>query len=227
MSNLHRYHDARAKSTGRSNTLDAADAQGYTVNFINNSTNPGWVYMYQTNPGGNVQNPSQLAWFVYGSNAGTQESFNWSIDYSMLWSEVANLNAGVVVTASQVMPCSLTSGNEATFTRNEFGLLLTDQQNSSTVGITISEDGTIPANTAAVGIAMSGAGVFAVAAQPNMVANFDPTPTYWISFDLQPVQQGAVLISQGTTGQQITFGDNIFVCNATLNADNSWTITYG
>ncbi len=225
MSNLHRYHDARAMSSGRT-TLDAAGAQGYTVNFMNNSTNAGSVYMFQTNPGANVQNVSSLAWFSYGSNPGTSDTFQWSIDYAMLWSSVADLIPGVVVTTSQTLPCSLSSSNQATFTHNEFGFLLNELTTSTTAGITIIEDGTIPASMASIGIAMSGAGVFAVEAQPNLSANFDPTPTYWISFDLQPIQQGAVLISQGTSAQQITFGDNIFNCNVTLNQNNTWTITY-
>lgn len=223
MSALHRYHDARTTTRLLAN---AAGGQGYTVNFINNSTNPGSVYMFQTNPGANIQNVQSLAWFSYGSNPGTQDSFQWTIDYAMLWASTAQLIPGVIVTASQTLPCTLQANNEVTFTRNSFGFLLADQATSTTPGITFNEDGTIPGNTASIGISMSGAGVFAVEAQPNLIANFNPTPTYYISFSLAPVRQGAVLITQGTPAQQITFPSNMFTCTATLNADNSWSVSY-
>jgi hypothetical protein len=198
--------------------------QGYSVDFINNSSNGGFVYMFQTNPGANVSNVQSLAWFSYGTNPATQAQFSWTVDYAMLWSTTAPLVPGVVVTASQNLPCTLQQGNQATFLENDYGFWLTSQTTSSSPGITIVEDSSLPLNTASIGISMSGAGVFAVEAQPNLVANFQPTPTYWIAFSLMPIQQGAVLITQGTPAQQITFAPNVFAMSATLNQDNSWTI---
>lgn len=225
MSQNHNIVDYRSNLTTDGEAGGAG--QGYTINFINNSANQGSAFVFQTNPGPVITGLVSLAWFSYGTNPGTIATFHWSIDYGMLWSTTANLVPGVVVMASQNLPCTLQTNNEATFTKNEFGYVLNKQVTSTVPGITILEDPSIPANSASVGMSMSGAGVFAVPAQPNLTVNFSVTPTYWIAFSLQSVQKGAVLISQAVTmKQQITFPVNKYICTATLNVDNTWNIAY-
>lgn len=222
-------HDNRIIAI-ESDTMFAAAApaaQQYTVNFVNNSNNPGTAYMYQTDPGLVIPAPASLAWFAYGSNPGVTNTFMWSIQYSMIWSTTATLVPGVVVIAAQNLPCGLTSSNEATFSKNQFGFLLSGQTTGSPSGsIIIAQDNSIPAGTASIGIGMSGAGTFAIPAQPNITAIFTPNPTYWISFSLAPVQQGTVLITQSTNSAMIQFPPNLFTCTATLNSQNQWILSY-
>lgn len=201
--------------------------QTYTVNFINNSSNPGYAYMFQSNPGANLQGVLALAWFTYGLNSGSQATFQWEVDYNMFWSTTGVLAGGVNVIASQSMDCTLQNNNEIGLTYNSFGFTFQDQTTSTTPGISFIEDNTIPANTASVGIGMSGAGTFAVQAQPNMTANFNPTPTYWLGFSLAPIKQGSVLITQNPTGvPQITFPASMFTATVTLSSTNVFSVTY-
>jgi hypothetical protein len=195
---------------------------------LNNSSNSGTAYLYQTDPGlTQAGSPSSLAWFAYGSNVGVTNQFQWSVAYSMLWSTTATLVPGVVVVASQVLPCDLQTSNEATFTHNNFGYLLTGQTAGSPAGsIIIAEDGTIPLNAASIGIGMSGAGTFAIPAQPNITAIFTPNPAYWIGFSLSPIKQGSVISTQAANSANIAFPNNMFTCTATLDGNNRWSLKY-
>ncbi|MGZ4976104.1 MAG: hypothetical protein ACXV8O_03030 [Methylobacter sp.] len=233
MSHAYIYQGQRSNLM-RSNTslaLAAAETdssgQTYTVNFINNSNNAGSAYMFQSNPGANLQGVLALAWFSYGTNPGTVASFQWEVDYNMFWSTTGVLAGGVNVVASQSKSCTLQSNNEIGLTYNSFGFTFQNQTTSSTPGISFLQDNTIPANTASIGIGMSGAGTFAVQAQPNMTANFNPTPTYWLGFSLAPIQQGSVLINQNPTGvPQITFPPSMYTATVTLSSTNVFSVSY-
>lgn len=219
-------HDNRSIALANT-SMAAADSVGYTVNFVNNSNNAGTAYMFQTDPSATAQNASSLAWFSYPSNVGVVNTFLWSIDYSVFWSSTANLVPGVVVTSSQTLPCGVTSNNQTTLSRNDFGYYLSAPVTGSPSGsIIILQDSKVVSNTASIGIGMSGAGTFAVPAQPNITALFTPNPTYWISFSLAPVKKGTVLITQSTNSQMIQFPPGMTTCTATLSATNSWSVEY-
>ena len=86
-------------------------------------------------------------------------------------------------------------------------------------------DNTTAINQASVGIGLSGAVAFAVQAQPNMYFRFSPRFDYWVTF--ADVKQGQVLNPSEINAVKIEFPYGIFSMNATLNADNTWTITPG
>lgn len=223
-------HDNRTFKAPVSMEVTASDPppQNYTVNFVNNSGNSGTAYLFQTDPGLIVPAPASLAWFCYGSNPGVVNTFLWSSQYGMFWSTSAtSVTPGLIVIASQNLPCGLTTNNEVTFSKNNFGYLFENQATGSPSGsIIIMQDNTIPFNNAVIGIGMSGAGAFAIPAQPNITAIFTPTPAYWIGFSLQLIQQGTVLDTQATYSAQIIFPFNMYTCTATLNRNNQWSLKY-
>src|SRR4051812_15725004 len=94
--------------------------------------------------------------------------------------------SGVVFDASQVMPAKLGTSNQITLSYDSVNHVFffnhqTAGQQANT--FTITEDGSLPANAAAVGIGMAGRATFAVQAMPNMTVQISPTgAAYWVTF---------------------------------------------
>lgn len=199
----------------------------YSLTFINNSNIEGDACVYQQDPDLGVENVQSLAWFTQAAAPTTTLEFDWSIDYSFVWSQTGNLVPGVVFTASQTWPADLSSTNQVTFTNDSGAFTFENQTKGAEEGsLYITEDSTIPVDVASVGIGMSGFGTFAVDAEPNYNLVFTPHPEYWITFGTYT--QGEVMnISESTNSAQIEFPENVYAMTATLNADNTWTISQG
>lgn len=201
--------------------------QNYQLYFVNNSTMSGNACVYQQDPN-RMPNVMSLAWFTKAANPNTTLMFNWDIQYNFVWSQTGMLVPGVVFFASEKVNADLSQQNKIGFSyqNNAFTFQKPPVQGPQAGTIFIEQDGTIPANTASVGIGMSGAGTFAVQAQPNVLATFTPHPEYWITFG--NYQQGEVMdIGTITQKAQISFPPNVYVMTATLNADNTWKVTQG
>lgn len=195
----------------------------YSLTFINNSDQEGDACVYQQDPDLGVANVQSLAWFTKAANPTTTVEFDWSIDYSFVWSETGNLVPGVVFIASQAWAADLSTTNQVTFTNNGAFTFENQTVGAGEGNLYITEDGTIPVDVASVGIGMSGFGTFAVDAEPNYNLVFTPHPEYWITFGTYT--QGEVMnISESTNAAQISFPANVYAMTATLNADNTWTI---
>jgi hypothetical protein len=198
-------------------------SQKYTLLFVNNGTNTGNACIYQNDPDIGVPNVMSLAWFSKQAHPTTRIKFEWTLDYSFMWSETGVLASGVDFEASQVWPADLTSSNKVAFT-DENGAYTFENQTSGTPGsLIIVNDGTIPARQASVGIGMSGQGAFVVQAQPNLTQTFTPHPKYFITFG--NYEAGEVLdIGSITSPAEIVFPPNVYSMTAILNEDNSWTV---
>ena len=202
--------------------------QSYNLIFRNHSNNNWSLLCFQKQPSGLPQNYSTLAWFAFPVAPTTSVTFSWTIDYDLVWSQQGILGAGVVFNASQSWEANLDDTNQVTFTRRDNGAFtFQDQTQGPNAGaLTIVQDDLIPANTAAVGMGMSGYGTFVVPAQPNVTATFVPTPQYWIAFG-ESIQRSEVLnISQFSETAQIKFPSAVYTAIATLGEDNKWTIVY-
>ena len=197
--------------------------QVYTLEFQNNSTNAGDVCVYQTPPDVNTPGVMSLAWFSQFNYPTTEVVFKWTIDYSFVWSQTGVLKPGVIFDASQTWEADLHTSNQVTFHYDQAYTFQGQKAGPQAGNLYITEDPTIPLKTASVGIGMSGAGVFAVQAQPNINLVFTPHPLYWITFG--KFVPGQVLDIQSLTGvAQVQFPPNIYKMAAILNEDNTWTI---
>ena len=196
----------------------------YTLIFKNNSSNPGHGCVFQKDPDVNLPDVMSLAWFSKYTHPTTVQTFKWQINYDFVWAETGKLQAGVVFSTAQIWDANLSTTNKVTLTNQGGAYTFKDQTQGSLQGnLYIWEDNTIPLKQASVGIGMSGAGVFAVQAQPNMNLVFRPHPKYWIAFG--NYMPGEVLdISMMTNDAVIEFPPNVYSMTAILHKNNKFTV---
>lgn len=202
--------------------------QSYELYFVNNSSMNGSACVYQQDPNIGVPNVMSLAWFAKAANPNTNLMFKWDTTYNFVWSQTGVLTPGVIFFASEKVVADLSQNNQIGFSyqNDAFTFQKPPTQGSQPGTIYINQDSTIPAQTASVGVGMSGSGTFAVQAQPNVLATFTPHPEYWITFGTY--QQGQVM-DVGTITQtvKIDFPANIYKMTATLKPDNKWSVSQG
>lgn len=193
--------------------------------LVNNSPNPGNIVVFQQL--GNMVVPNPLAWFSKYVYPETQVSFSWDpTDYDFVWSGTGQIQSGVVFDASQVVPASLTTGNQIRLSYDSVNHVF--YFNNQTAGqpsgqFLIQEDSSLPVNAAAVGLGMAGRASFALQAQPNMNISITPQITYWVTFGT--IQQSEFFTIETTLPPvEITFPLNVNSMTVTLNADNTWTV---
>lgn len=199
---------------------------GYSLIFRNNSTGIRTVCIYQKPPNAGTQELMPLAWLAQKAAATTTIQFNWTITYDFVWSDTGPLAPGVMTTMSQTWLANPTDRNRVTFTHKNGLFTFTGKTAGASHGsYYLEQDGTIPGKTAAVGLAMGGAGTWLVSAEPNMEAVFtpDPNPSYWITFG--EYTQGEVISLKAVHDPaHIIYPSNVTSMTAILNADNTWTI---
>jgi hypothetical protein len=196
----------------------------YSLTFVNNSTNTWDAAVYQKDPDLGIPNVQSLAWFAKTTAPTTKVVFKWKIEYSFVWSETGELVPGVLFNATQDWPADLKTTNQVTFTKDP-AYTFKDQTKGPQDGtLYIQQASTLPSKMASVGIGMSGSGVYAVQAQPNILAKFSPHPQYWITFG--QFVQGEVLDIGQVVGQaaNIKFPVNVYQMTAILGEDNKWTV---
>lgn len=206
----------------------------YTLRVINNSTNFVDMCMYQEDP--NIGNPNvlSLAWFAKPAFPTTTVIFRWTVDYSFLWSETGELVPGAFFDASQIWPADPANIAPSTPSKggNQIGLdyksgaynfTSTPAGNPQTGTLYVKENDQIPLKQASVGIGMSGAGTFAVQAQPRTNLTFTPHPVYYLAAGT--FAAGEVLdIGSISNPTDIRFPAGVFSMTATLNEGNDWAV---
>lgn len=201
----------------------------YALSVANNSSDYVDLCVYQTQPNLSLRNVMSLAWFAEPAWPTTTVKFEWTINYSFVWDQTGMLIPGVVFDASQSWPAdpSNITNNQVYFTysQNAYTFQPSTLVQAPEVGnLYIQESGTIPLKEASVGIGMSGAGTFVVQAEPNKNLVFSPHPEYWITAGT--FQPGQVLdVEQITNSAALQFPPGVFELDATLNLDNTWTVT--
>lgn len=196
----------------------------YTLIFKNNSTNSANACVYQQDPNIGVPDVMSLAWFSKYAFPTTTVTFQWTIDYSFVWSETGVLVPGVIFTATQNWGADLSTTNQVTFSHPGQAYTFQNQTAGPQGGsLYITEDGTLPIKQASVGIGMGGFGTFVVQAQPNWNLVFTPHPEYWITFG--NYTQGEVLDQTSISNPaKVAFPVNTYSMTAILNPDNTWTV---
>ena len=199
----------------------------YDVQVINNSDTPWKFYIYQSPPVD--ASDVTLAWLAtkYVIAPGAQTSFQWSINYQLMWSAVGVIRAGVRFIASEYRDCTLRTRNTSKFTFVGGEPALSDPIFSGERGKLYINDGpNVPSKHFSVGVGMSGKATFAINAGPNLSHVFTPTPTYYIAA-ADEVQEGEVLnIESITQSAQIKFPQNAYTATATLNKNKTWNVIY-
>lgn len=166
--------------------------------LINNSKNPGNLVVFQQD--GNQMTSDPLAWFSKYVYPSTQVSFSWDPqDLDFVWSGTGQIKSGMLFDASQVVPANLTKSNQITLSYDltNHVFLFKDQTAGEPSGtLIINQDGSLPANAAAVGIGVAGRAILAVQAMPATQLQVMYRPTYWVTFGT--VQQGEFFTIEST-----------------------------
>ena len=200
----------------------------YQLNVLNNANSAWNFYVYQQPP----ENTSDLtlAWFTspFKIPVGAGTDFSWDINYQFMWSSTGIVRPGITFKAFGKKDCDPDTANTTAFTfQNNTPDFSEPVLGGSKGTLYINDGGQVPVNVFAVGVGMSGAGTFCVNAEPNLIHEFTPTPTYYIAA-INEVEQGEVMdIKTITMTAQVQFPPNVFTMTATLQPDNTWTITQG
>jgi rhizosphere induced protein len=194
----------------------------FTVNFFNNGPNPGSVMLFQRDPDG-IPNAQSLAWFAKYNYPQTRVTFEWTDDFSFVWSDTGSLVPGIIARGSQVIPADAEQLNQITLTYDRAFNFVDQRQGSQMGSFSIIADATIPAGMASVGIGMSGQPTLLVPAEPNLIYQFNPRPEYWIAFGNYASSEVLDVPAMGAAAQ-IVFPGNISAMDATLRPDGIWTI---
>lgn len=191
----------------------------YSVVFRNQSSNANYGCLYQTLP-----STSSVAWMSKYVFPTTTVTWSWTTEYDFVWSESGQLQAGTMMSASQVWPADLVASNVVTLTHQHDAYTFQNQRAGPPSGsLLIYQDNTIPLNRASVGIGMAGYATNVVQAQPNVSVPFAAgTERLWITFG--PYPRGQVIDPALTTSMELVFPANIYSLTATLSMSNQWTV---
>jgi rhizosphere induced protein len=194
----------------------------YTLIVINNSSRNEAACLYQANAEVG-RNAFPLAWFARRLYPNTRLRFEWRLEYCFVWGETGPLRPGVNFFAGQIVPADLSTMNLINLDYDG-AFNFRDQMEGQPGNLLIRALSGIPLNQGAVGIGMSGAGTLVSSAHPNMFYNFTPRPQYRIAFG--NFRQGDVLdVESIDNSVEIEFPGSVYTMAATLNPDNSWTIS--
>ena len=113
----------------------------------------------------------------------TDLEFNWSSDYSFVWSNTTDLKLGTIVKTSQAWSANLNTMNKIIFDYIDNAYTFRDMAQGAHEGnLYIDQTQRVEPMVASVGIGMSGKGTFMLPSQPNMKIIMTPKPTYWLIF---------------------------------------------
>jgi hypothetical protein len=205
-------------------------ATTYRLRVTNNSSAFEQFALYQNDPDLGVPNAMSLAWFVKGAHPGQSLDFEWTIDYSVMWS-ASGLAGGVVkFKIAQEVSCDPSDVN-----RN--GLELAHENGTPllrsarftlgtprTGAIYVNELSNLPDSAGMIGLAVGGKPAYAAPAVPNRLEVFSPHPNYWLSAGT--FEPGAALDVEEITphSQQIEYDDGIFDLSVNFDRARVWSV---
>lgn len=199
----------------------------YSLTCFNNSSQLGSFAVFQRAPSITVPaNVFSLAWFARAAHPGTQVTFEWTVDYSFVWSETGILQPGINFKASQTVPADPFVQNFTQLTEDTYGATyFTPPNTSGAVGsLTIQQLSNVVPDRTSVGVGMSGAGTFVVQAAPNMTAVFTPHPNYWVIFG--NYETGQVMDIENVTGSvEATYAGSMTSRTVNLQPNNILQVT--
>lgn len=166
-------------------------------------------YVYQQPP--SFLHNLTLAWLVspYALEVGGIFTFTWDTQYSFVFG-TGVVKPGVTFRATGLKPCDPTNSNTVNFTFSNN----TPSFNQPAVGgpsgsLTIHDEFNVPPNKFAVGVGMSGKGIYVVNAEPNLTHLFTPTPKYFVAAADSSVTEGEVMdITTITKFEELKFPRN-------------------
>ena len=199
----------------------------YSLTCINNSRLSASFAIFQRPP--SIVAPGDvyaLAWFARMSHPQTQVRFEWTVDYSFVWSETGVLQPGVTFAASQTIAADPMAENGIDLTVDSYGAsYFTPPTATGEAGaLTIRQLSNVVPGRTSCGIGMSGAAAYAVQAAPNITTVFKPRPNYWVVFG--HLEAGQVLDFEEITGEvEVSYRGSVTSRTVTLQPDNLLSVS--
>lgn len=216
----------------------------YEVMFQNNWTEVVDVALFVQTPSGAPSGIVTLAWLVDIAAPTTTISFEWYLgdgtayDWNFYWMPTVAPAAGTVFNMPMTSG-NLTTANEVTFSQQSGTYGFLPPTPGAVQGtLSINQDSTVTASTAAVAFGLGGSPAFALPAVASTVYSLTMTPPTQlsqpaVSYGIITAPLGGLQLGQGltttqttiSTEQGITFPPNVYAATVTLNADGSWSNT--
>jgi hypothetical protein len=197
-------------------------ATQYSLTCINNSRLTGSFAIFQRPPP--IVAPGDvypLAWLAQTSHPQTHVTFDWTVDYSFMWSETGVLQPGITFFSSQTFAADPMGENLTDLTVDSFkASYFTPPTPGGELGaLTIRQLPNVIPGLTACGIGMSGAAAYAVQAAPNITTVFKPRPNYWVAFG--HFKAGQVLDLEEIAGEvEVSYRESVTSHTVTLQPDN-------
>jgi hypothetical protein len=198
----------------------------YDLRLVNQTRSPTDIVVYQVDPAFSAA-AVPLVWQDTRLNAGAQTALSWSPDYSVSWSDSANLKPGALYRPVQTLSVSPGApgedGVDLTDAHGVLGMHRVSPPSQSKGTLSLEELNKIPASDASVAIGMAGRPASAVIAQANQSLRFTPHPNYWITEGT--FTEGEVINPQTVSNpMRLHFGTKGEL-TVTLHAGGRWTIS--
>jgi hypothetical protein len=195
---------------------------------INNGYQNWQFYLYQkVSPQHEEGKRFPLVWLAsrYLVRPNDRCWFTWTVDYSFVWDAVGVLKPGVNFRGRGQQPCSVSGNNSTVFDFDPAPGLSVPTQGSPPDSLIIHDGSNIPPNEFSVGIGMGGSGIFVEQVGPRVVHYFTPMPNYWVAASNNTKAGDILDVETIALTAEVEFPTNIYDLTATLNGDNTWTIS--
>jgi rhizosphere induced protein len=206
-------------------------ATAYKLRVTNTSNAFEQFAIYQNDPDLGSSNAMSLAWFVQGAHPGQTIDFEWTIDYSVMWSANGTANGTVKFVIAQEVPCDPSDVN-----RNGVQLVYENgvpwlQPSRFALGIPrsgciyVNELSTLPSSSGLIGLAIGGKPAYAAPAEPNRLEVFKPHPNYWITAGTFEAGVALDVEEISSRSQEITFDDGIYDLSVGFDRARVWSVS--
>jgi hypothetical protein len=203
----------------------------YRLQVANNSSAFEQFAIYQNDPDLGVSNAMSLAWFVQGAHPGQTLYFEWTVDYSVMWSRSGITGNAVKFVIGQEVPVdpSDTKGNGVDLDYADDVPLLRPARfalgTSRSGCIYVNEKSSLPDTSAGmIGLAVGGKPAYAAVAAPNRLEVFSPHLNYWITAGT--FEQGVALDAEeiSSRSQQIVYDEGVFDLAVGFDRSRVWSV---
>jgi hypothetical protein len=221
----------------------------YTLTVRNESTSYEQFAVYQTDPGISVAAVPltsyeqfavyqttdlgvsvaavPLVWQDVRMKANAETGLSWNSDYSLSWSNSADLKPGSVYHPDQTLPVSpgvaREDGAELTDTHGVLGMHRASPPKQAAGTLSLEELSTVPTGGVSVALGMSGRPASVLKAEPNQTLYFTPHPNYWIKAGT--FTEGEVINPRtGSEPLRLNFGTKGAI-TVTFHKGGRWTVS--
>jgi hypothetical protein len=215
------------KSHQRSKKMVGLEGTNYTITIDDEYSIPGYGMIFLPGVTVNAQDPFVTAWQASpylqteGENFLCQVSIQWGIGFT-----TAPIKPDTGVSLSVNYNMNASPGSAYLFSFENGGFKLTPNGAGTAGCITVTCDGSIPANAASICLSMNGSIAAAYPAAPNLVQTWAPNPKFSVNFG--NYIEGAVyqLGEMINNSYDVNWPANDYDATVILNGSGIWTGHY-